>query len=79
MDACYNSAKTKKWETVHIDNWRGINQGRAKAVTESFDANHFLVKKEQMPDGQLKLILKEKKSGKIIERIVKAGDRLEND
>lgn len=79
MDACYRSAKTKKWATVHVNDWRGMNEGPNKALTESFDADHFLVKKEIMPDGQLKLILKEKKSGKIIERIVKAGGNLEND
>jgi len=47
-------------------------------MMESFDAYHFLVKKERMPDGRLKLILKEKKSGKITERIVEEGGHPEN-
>ncbi len=70
MDACYLSSKTKKWEPVKIEKWRGTDLGTSKAEKESYDENHFLVKKERMPDGQLKLILKEKKSNKIIEKIM---------
>ena len=78
MDACYRSAKTKKWETIQIDDWRGMDRVKDRTMMESFDAYHFLVKKERMPDGQLKLILKEKKSGKITERIVEEGGHPEN-
>ncbi len=35
-----------------------------------YDADHFLVKKEKMPDGQTKLILKSKTDGKIIQKLV---------
>lgn len=70
MDACYLSSKTKKWEPVKLKEWRGSVSGASKAEKESYDENHFLVKKEHMPDGQLKLILKEKKSKKIIEKII---------
>ncbi len=79
MDACYRSSKSKKWETIHIIDWRGIEQGKKSSVTESFDKNYFLIKKERMPDGQLKLILKEKKSGRMIERVIKEGGHLEDD
>ncbi|NSW94538.1 MAG: Gfo/Idh/MocA family oxidoreductase [Bacteroidales bacterium] len=70
MDACYRSAKSKKWEPVRLDIWRG--QAKASKISEliSYDENHFLVKEERMPDGSVKLILKDKKTG-VISQIVK--------
>lgn len=70
MDACYRSAKSKKWEPVRLDIWRG--QEKASKISEliSYDENHFLVKEERMPDGSVKLILKDKKTG-VISQIVK--------
>lgn len=70
MDACYRSAKSKKWETVELKEWRGQTIVTSKIEKESYDEEHFLVKKEQMPDGKVKLILMEKKSKKIIEKII---------
>jgi len=70
MDACYRSAKSKKWETVELNEWRGETIVTSKIEKESYDGDHFLVKREQMPDGKVKLILKEKKSKKIIEKII---------
>jgi len=34
-----------------------------------FDREHLLLKRELMPDGRTKLILKHKGSGRIVERI----------
>jgi hypothetical protein len=34
-----------------------------------YDQRHYLIKEETMPDGKIKLILKEKESGRIVERI----------
>lgn len=70
IDACYKSAKTKSWEPVEIDDWRGATDvprvGEGKAEYEG----HILVKQERMPDGQVKLILKDKSTGKITQRLV---------
>jgi hypothetical protein len=35
-----------------------------------YDEAHFLIKEEKMPDGKTKLILKEKTTGKIVQKVV---------
>jgi len=49
--------------------WRG-GQGEVAATGPTdYDDQHLLIKKELMPDGRTKLILKEKVGGKVVERI----------
>jgi hypothetical protein len=68
MDACYKSAKTKKWEPVELKEWRGKTEVEPLSAFVEYDVNHWLVKEELLPDGRKKVILKEKVSGKIIQR-----------
>lgn len=70
MDAAYRSVESKLWEPVVIDDWRGSNDADTKEQMADYDADHFLIKEEKMPDGKTKYILKEKTSGKIIQRII---------
>jgi hypothetical protein len=70
IDACYKAAKSKKWEPVELDVWRGIGASEKEAALKEYDAEYFLVKEEVMPDGRTKLILKEKRSGKIIQKYI---------
>jgi hypothetical protein len=70
MDACYKSAKTKKWEPVELIGWRGKEGISSHVDLIEFDEKHFLIKKEKMPDGKTKLMLKEKSSGNIIQRVI---------
>ncbi len=70
IDAAYISVKSKRWEPIHIETWRGkegIDQ--MKALT-SFDDEHWLIKEEVTHYGARKLILKEKSSGRILEKIL---------
>jgi predicted dehydrogenase len=69
MDACYRSAKTKKWEPVDLKVWRGLEKAKPIAEIREYDKDHIFVKEETLPDGVTKIILKEKKTGKIIQRI----------
>ena len=69
MDACYRSARSKKWEPVELKVWRGRDGVSPIAGIREYDADHVFVKEERMPDGSVKIILKEKKSGNIIQRI----------
>jgi len=69
MDACYRSAKSKKWESVNLKTWRGQKNVKPIAEIREYDKDHIFVKEETMPDGKVKLILKEKKTGKIIQRV----------
>ena len=71
MDACYISVKSKKWEPVNLEVWRGETETTEKRDTETwFDDQYLLVKEERMPDGQTKLILKDKDSGKIVQKFI---------
>jgi predicted dehydrogenase len=70
LDAAYRSVKTKNWEPIHMEDWRGqVGLTKPSPLVE-FDADHYLIKEELLHYGDKKLILKEKKSGKIIERII---------
>lgn len=68
MDACYRSAKSKKWESVNLKVWRGLEKSKPIAEIREYDPDHIFVKEETMPDGSVKIILKEKKSGKVIQK-----------
>jgi predicted dehydrogenase len=68
MDACYRSAKTKQWEPVQLDLWRGQTGVPKISALKDYDADHYLIKQELLPDGSHKLILKEKASGRIFEK-----------
>lgn len=69
IDAAYRSAETKRWEAVQLEDWRGREDAGDNTGFKEYDAQHLLIKEEKMPDGKTKLILKEKDSGKIIQRV----------
>jgi len=69
LDAAYKSAKSKLWEPVKLDIWRGKTGVSKDSHLQLYDADHYLVKEEVTHYGAKKLILKNKKTGKIIERI----------
>lgn len=69
MDACYRSAKSKKWEPVELKVWKGLKKASPIAEVREYDTDHLFVKEEILPDGTVKLILKEKGTGKIIQKI----------
>lgn len=70
MDACYRSAKTKKWEPVELREWRGKTEVEPLSAFVEYDKNHWLVKEEILPDGRKKVILKDKNSSQILEKEV---------
>ncbi len=71
LDAAYKSAKTKLWEPVQLDIWRGKEGFTKDSHLVDFDDDHYLIKEEMTHYGDKKVILKNKKSGKIIEKITK--------
>lgn len=70
IDAAYRSAKTKQWEPVQLSVWRGQEGMTKPSNYTDYDADHYLIKQEMTHDGRNKLILREKVSGKIVERDV---------
>ena len=71
MDACYRSAKSKKWETVKLKTWRGKEKTGPISAIREYDKDHIFVKEERMPDGSIKVIIKNKKTGKISQVVKK--------
>jgi predicted dehydrogenase len=71
MDACYRSAKNRAWEPVVLD-WRGGTTPRIGATPETYDG-HVVIKREVLPDGRHRLILKNPDSGDFVDRIVQHG------
>ena len=72
LDAAFLSAKSKLWEKVIIDDWRGESMGEDIKNYTDYDADYFLIKKEILPNGDHKLILKHKTSGKVIQKTAKS-------
>jgi predicted dehydrogenase len=68
LDAAFLSAKTKKWEQVIIEDWRGEQASSISEKFREFDPDHFLIKKEILPSGVHKLILKHKITGEVTQR-----------
>ena len=65
VDAAYKAAETKKWEPIEIRDWRGGSVNAEQSGLKEYDARHLLLKEEKMPDGRLKVILKDKETGSI--------------
>ncbi len=70
MDAAYRSAESKQWEPVNLEIWRGSEEADTGVEQQSYDDAHWLIKEEKMPDGRTKVILKDKQSGQISQKVV---------
>ena len=70
IDAAYTSAKTKLWEPVQLDIWRGQTGLSKQSHLVEYDADHYLIKEEMTHYGAKKVIIKNKHTGKIEEKIV---------
>jgi len=70
LDAAYKSAKTKLWEPVQLDIWRGQTGVTKPSNLIDYDAEHYLVKEEVTHYGAKKVILKNKKSGTFSEKVL---------
>ena len=68
MDACYRSAKAHAWVPVELD-WRGGTTPRLTARSETYEGQ-VVIKREILPDGRHKLILKDPASGDFTDRLV---------
>jgi predicted dehydrogenase len=71
MDACYRSAKSRAWEPVELD-WRGGSTPRIASSPETYEGQ-VVIKREILPDGRQKLIVKDPASGDFSDRIVTGG------
>lgn len=69
MDAALRSVRTRRWEAIEIEDWRGDDSAQVPDRWRDYDADHYLIKEETMPDGRVKVILKTKVTGEVIERV----------
>jgi len=71
MDAAYRSARSGTWETVDLD-WRGGSTPRIARQPQLYEGD-VVIKREILPDGRVKMILKESATGNYIDRVVAGG------
>jgi len=73
LDACYESAESKQWEPIEIEDWRGkTGVNKIQPELEEHEGK-VLVKKERLPDGRVKKILKDQETGQVTQEIVDEG------
>ncbi len=70
LDAAYKSVKTKQWEPIVIEGWRGKTGVSKDSHLVEYDADHYLVKEEMTHYGAKKVILKHKTTGKIVDKVI---------
>jgi hypothetical protein len=58
------------WEKVELPVWRGKENVTKPSNYVSYNEDYYLIKQEMTHDGRNKLILKDKKTGKISEQDV---------
>ncbi len=68
MDAAYRSAREHAWVPVELD-WRGGSAPRIAAKPEMLDGQ-VVIKRETLPDGREKLIVKDPATGDFADRVV---------
>jgi predicted dehydrogenase len=68
MDAAYRSAREHGWVPVELD-WRGGSTPRIASRPEMLDGM-VVIKREILPDGREKLILKDPKTGDFADRVL---------
>lgn len=69
LDAAYRSSKSKQWEPVKLDVWRGKEGLKAGPDLVDYDDQYYLIKEETTHYGAVKLILKDKKTGRVVEQV----------
>ncbi|MFO7732388.1 MAG: gfo/Idh/MocA family oxidoreductase, partial [Candidatus Aminicenantes bacterium] len=73
IDTCYKSMKSGRWEAVKIEGWPGRefpgNSSPGKPIKKAQKRGFAVIKTEQLPDGRTKVILKDRATGRIIERM----------
>ncbi len=69
MDAAYRSAKAHAWQPVDLPDWRGRSTARIASTPEMYEGL-VVIKREILPDGRHKLIVKDPASGDFSDRIV---------
>ncbi len=65
VDAAYKSAKTKQWEPIDLPIWNGQTGLTKPSVFKEYDKQHWLIKEEILPNGDKRLIIRDKNTGEV--------------
>lgn len=68
MDAAYASIQSKRWELIQIDDWRGDAESAKLSESRIYDDQYLLIKQERLPDDRVRVILRDRSSGQIVQR-----------
>jgi predicted dehydrogenase len=71
MDACYRSAASGRWEPVELEDWRGAGVQRIERARREHDGK-TVIKEETMPDGRVKMIVKDEATQEFADVILEA-------
>lgn len=70
IDACYRSAKSKNWEPVIIEDWRGAPDEEVALKGTAAEERYIYLKEERLLDGRVKVIMRDRETGETVERII---------
>ena len=65
VDAAYRSIPSKRWEPVQLQQWRGDDQTSGDAPGELLGTREEIIKKEVLPDGTTRWIVRNRETGEI--------------
>jgi predicted dehydrogenase len=68
MDACFKSVETHGWAKVELD-WRGGSTPRISNTPQMYEGK-VIIKQEVLPDGRVKLILKDPQDNSFTDKVV---------
>lgn len=70
MDACYRSARTRRWEPVQMERWyEDVKKAKIRPAGKKPKSRYSLIKEERMPDGTVKSLLQDWKTGRVVQKI----------
>lgn len=70
MDACYRSAKTRRWEPVTFERgYPKAKKPKAETAKPVRRGRYSVIKEERMPDGTVKQIVQDWTTGRVVQRI----------
>jgi predicted dehydrogenase len=65
VDASYRSMQSKRWEAIELEQWRGESETSIESGPAMLDSVHEVIKREVLPDGSKRWIVRNRTTGEI--------------
>jgi len=72
IGACYRSAKSKRWEKVKLVRRPAADKGGRASAAKAGRGRYSIIKEERMPDGAVKRIVQDWKTGRVLQKVTGA-------